>query len=103
MIYLHKNKISFLPHDFLHITRNCQTQSRLNRVENNVEELKHHCSTNTTFDSCSKHLVINGKCCTHWKLTRKTLQAGAPTENKKIASRNKHVNVDSSIRLINLL
>ena len=49
---LHQHKILVPTHDFQHTTKNVQTQSSLRRVENHVEELKHYCDANTTFDSC---------------------------------------------------
>ena len=45
-------KFSILTHNFQHITKNCQTQPSLRRDENHVEERKHNCDANTTFDSC---------------------------------------------------
>ena len=42
MMYLLQNEISVFAHDFQHITKNCQTQSSLRRVENHTEEIKNY-------------------------------------------------------------
>ena len=42
MVYLLRNEISVSTHDFQHITKNCQTQYSLGRVENNAEEIKNY-------------------------------------------------------------
>ena len=77
MVYLHHNQISVLP-DFQHITKICQTQSSLKRVENHVEELNHYCDNiilqqihNLT--SVEKHIGFGEKLCPHSKVSWKTM------------------------------
>ena len=40
MVYLFQNEIPVPTHDFPHLTKNCQTQFSLRRVENHAVEMK---------------------------------------------------------------
>ena len=52
MMHLLHNDISVFTHDFKHITKNCQTQSSLSRVENHGEEIKNYYDGNEISDWC---------------------------------------------------
>ena len=42
MVYLFQNEILVSTHDFQHITKSCQTQSSLTRVENHTVDFKNY-------------------------------------------------------------
>ena len=41
-LYSHENKVSVPTNDFQQITKNCQTESNMKRVENHIENLKNY-------------------------------------------------------------
>ena len=59
MIYLLQNEISVSTHDFQHITKNCQAQSSLSRVENHAEEIEHYDDGNELMWINMLHAVNN--------------------------------------------
>ena len=75
MVYLLQNEISLSTHDFQHITKNCQTQSSLSRVENHVEEIKNYCDGNEMSDWCGL------TSCTRW-ITMFTLKSDLENPEK---------------------
>ena len=50
MVYLFQNEISVFIHDFQLITKNCQTQSSLMRVENHADEIENYFDGNEMSD-----------------------------------------------------
>ena len=52
MVHLFQNKISISTHDFQHITKNCQFQSSLRRVENHAVEIENYYDGNEMSDRC---------------------------------------------------
>ena len=61
MVYLLQNKISVSTQDIQHISKNCQTQSSLSRVENHVEEIKHYCDGNEMSDCFDTFPALRAK------------------------------------------
>ena len=52
MVYLFQNEIAVSTHDFQHVTKNCQTQSSLSRVENHAVEIKNYVDGYEMSDRC---------------------------------------------------